>query len=93
MPSRQTANARETVPDSRGTFRALADPMVHTNENEATTTETTIDIKANDPVRNPAASTTNEDIARAEGEGMVPAPPPGDEKVTLRSRKTRRARR
>ena len=64
--------------------------MAHTNENEA---KTTVDIKANDPVRNPAASTTNEDIARAEGEGMIPAPGPGNEKVTRRSRKTRRAQR
>ena len=64
--------------------------MAHTNEHEA---KATIDVKASDPVRNPNASTTNEDIARAEGEGMVPAPVPPDEKATLRSRKPRRARR
>ena len=69
--------------------------MVHTNENEANTAEVTIDIKANDPVRDPAASTTNEDIARAEGEGMVIAPPPRrpSEKSFALSRKPRRARR
>ena len=29
------------------------------------------DVKKLDPVRDPAASTTNEDLERAEGEGMV----------------------
>lgn len=33
------------------------------------------DVKKLDPIRDPAASTTNEDLERAEGEGMV-APPP-----------------
>lgn len=36
----------------------------------------TIDVKANDPVPDPRASTTNEDIARADAEGMAPVPPP-----------------
>lgn len=35
-----------------------------------------IDVKATDPVRDPAASTTNEDLARAEGEGMTAAETP-----------------
>ena len=42
------------------------------------------DIKLHDPVPNPKASTTKEDIARAEGEGMLPAPRP---------RRSRRAKR
>lgn len=29
-----------------------------------------------DPIRDPLASTTNEDIERADGEGMCPVPPP-----------------
>lgn len=32
------------------------------------------DIKLTDPVRDPLASTTEEDIQRAEGEGMLPPP-------------------
>jgi len=49
--------------------------MAHTDEKQERS-EAVINIKANDPVRDPAASTTNEDIARAEGEGMLPAPAP-----------------
>lgn len=69
--------------------------MVHTNESEAKTADVTIDVKAGDPVRDPAASTTNEDIARAEGEGMGIAPPlrRPTAKVSARSRKTKRVRR
>ena len=37
---------------------------------------TIVDVKATDPVPNPRASTTEEDIARADGEGMAPVPPP-----------------
>jgi len=37
---------------------------------------TIADVKATDPVPNPRASTTDEDIARADGEGMAPVPPP-----------------
>ena len=35
-----------------------------------------IDMKKHDPVRDPAGSTTDEDIARADGEGMAPVPAP-----------------
>jgi len=65
--------------------------MVHTNDNEASTT---VDIKSTDPVRNPAASTTNEDITRAEGEGMFPTPAAraASELVTVRPRRTGKRR-
>ncbi|CAN5716643.1 hypothetical protein BH09MYX1_BH09MYX1_00080 [soil metagenome] len=34
------------------------------------------DVKSTDPIRSPQASTTNEDIERADGEGMAPVAPP-----------------
>lgn len=34
-----------------------------------------IDVKKLDPVRNPLASTTEQDIARADDEGMAPVHP------------------
>ena len=42
-----------------------------------------IDIKHDDPVRDPAASTTEEDISRAEGEGMSPSTTPREPLPTL----------
>lgn len=49
--------------------------MVHAEDDKEERAKTpAIDVKWNDPVRHPAASTTTEDIARAEGEGMLPAP-------------------
>jgi hypothetical protein len=35
-----------------------------------------IDVKKLDPVRGPSGSTTDEDISRADNEGMAPVPVP-----------------
>lgn len=51
------------------------------------------DIKRRDPVPDPRASTTEEDLARAEGEGMLPASPPPAAPHPKRARRTKRSAR
>jgi hypothetical protein len=63
-PSRDDAHEqRETEQVMPGVVRRTTKPSI-------------TDVKKLDPVRPPNASTTNEDIERAEGEGMTGGPPP-----------------
>ncbi len=55
--------------------------------NDKQTESPKIDVKKDDPVRRSAGSTTDEDIARADNEGMapvpVPHPPPSQQPIAL----------